>query len=402
MSSMRIFILSLAMLSFLLPRALAQDTRPALPEPTLVSLKLDNVAPEAALDELSRQTGYPLTPLDERQWKTWASTAPMISVSLDKVPFWAALREVCSKSGLTAHGGGYGSGGTARGITLIPQREGAGNYMNCPVSLSGPFMVIANGINRSSYADLSRPQAAQRTMSVQMLAFFEPKLKVVRFGYVPDLEEATDEKGNSLLPNNPARGQPVRQVMITMPRGAVSNIYATLGWPREMGEKIARLKGTLRVGIQTRSDTLDVPDVMKAGDVRKMLGSVEVTFKRLSKLNERQWQAEISIAKQGELDQKTLSEFMSNFSARLTDEQEGREYIYYGGGAWQAMPADPRGGAVRVGVVPALANPYDMKLSFYYTGQDKVVGEPTRLTLELTTETQELAVPFEFRNVAVP
>jgi hypothetical protein len=43
-----------------------------------------------------------------------------------------------------------------------------------------------------------------------------------------------------------------------------------------------------------------------------------------------------------------------------------------------------------------------MKLQFYYPGAEKPTGEPTRLVLELITETQELAVPFEFQDIALP
>lgn len=365
--------------------ALAQETRPALPAATLVSLKLTDATPDAAMAEIARQSGYPLVPYDDRAWQ--ATIFGKVSLSLDKAPFWAAVREVCGQGGVSTYFSGYGD----RRIMLLPTRQGGqANHMKCPASCAGPFMIVVSRVQRSGYVDLSNPQNISRSTSLTLTGFCEPKIKLVQHSYYGEVDEAVDEKGLSLAP--PTRGRP--QVSMNPMRGLSWNMYVGLQSPPGAGDKLARLRGKARVMMQTGSTVVEIPNVLKAKGVTNAAGGYSVTLKMIAKTEEQRYEANVTVSREGGFDPKQINELASYPMAKLLDAQ-GREYVMIGSSGWRA----PTG--------PASTRPVtqmDLKLQFYrYDGRlSDAAGEPVKLVWEFTTGMQEVVIPFEFTNIALP
>ena len=397
MSSSRIAACTLGFLVVLSFQGMAQEAPPTMPAPTLVSLNVNDGVADAVFAELSKQSNYPLVPFDERAWGN--ALLPRVTVSLENAPFWKAMREVCAITGVTL----YSSGSGDRHIMLMPVRQGRQpNSMKCPAVFSGPFMLVAASIQRSSYVDLSVPDKPNRNAGLTLVGYAEPKIKVVRTFYSAEVDEAVDEKGNSLL-GPQAQGQ--RTVMaygrVGTGSGLTWQMYVGLQTPPGTGEKIAKLRGKAKVSIQTKSEVLEIPDILKAEDVTKTVAGYTITFKKLTKTNDTLYSADIVLSREGGLDQQQISELMTSPSARLIDEQSGQEYAGmtggWGGGNIRVVVNNPgvRGGA------DAQGGKQEIKLQFY--ARNRIAGaEPTKLVWEFTTEAQELAIPFEFTDLPLP
>jgi len=389
MERLRISVCILASLMLVAAELTAQETQPAAPSATLVTLNLNETSADAAFTELSRQSNYPLAPMDERSWQ--ATILPTITLSAEKVPFWSALRSICDKTGVAPYVG-YGE----RRITLMPIRPGQQpNYMKCDAVFSGPFMLVAIAMQRMTYIDLANPKNSTRNATVMLMGFVEPKIKIVRANYVAQVDEAVDEKGTSLVPPQPARGR----VGAFGPAGTAAssgltwNVSVPIVTPPGSGEKIAALRGKASVTIQTDSQVLEIPDILKAKDVTRPVAGYNITIKQVTKTNQRIYVMDVTISRDEGLDQQQVLQLMTAPSARLVDEQEGVDYPGAGGGSW--------GGPIRgAGETKQI----DIKLQFYSRARTPAgaAGEPTKLVWEFTTATRDVEIPFEFKDLPLP
>src|SRR3954462_7860372 len=73
-------------------------TRPVALEPGKISIHLQNVHPKAVFAELGNQVGATFRPSPAGLWegKEW----PAVSIDLQDVSFWKAVREINTKTGL--------------------------------------------------------------------------------------------------------------------------------------------------------------------------------------------------------------------------------------------------------------------------------------------------------------
>src|SRR5881398_40054 len=73
-------------------------SRPAALEAGKISIHLSNVHPKAVIAELGNQAGATFRPSPAGLWegKEW----PAISINLQDVSFWQAVREISQKTGL--------------------------------------------------------------------------------------------------------------------------------------------------------------------------------------------------------------------------------------------------------------------------------------------------------------
>src|SRR6266513_754649 len=93
------------MLAFLMMAATAlagpttqPSTRPAALEPTVINMHLKEVHPKLIFNELANQSGANFRPLPPGLWesKEW----PAVSIDLENVSFWNALKAISEKTGL--------------------------------------------------------------------------------------------------------------------------------------------------------------------------------------------------------------------------------------------------------------------------------------------------------------
>jgi len=350
--------------------ALAQIDTNAVAGPTLVTLDMKDADPMAVIAELAKQTKYDIQPYSQDNWDQ--GNVPRITITADKQPFWEVFRDMCKQANLSL----VNSGDNQRALQLNPAGQGGRNIMQYPSSISGSFLMAISSLQRTNSVDLAHPDNIQHNLSMQMMVMAEPKVKVIRFSYQPKIEEAVDNKGNSLQAANRFGSG------YTSSRGISFNANIPLQYPDNAGDKIATLRGSFQVTVQTRSETVEVPDILKAKDVTKSAGDLKITIKSVTKASDRQYRVDASFAR-GNMDQQAFYQLVQNPTMRLLD-ADGHEYRYSG--------YSSAGGN---------GDTYDVKINFYRNNNNDA-GEPAKLVWEVATGTQEITVPFKFTDLPLP
>ncbi|MDQ3441278.1 MAG: hypothetical protein M3478_13105, partial [Planctomycetota bacterium] len=140
-------------------------------------------------------------------------------------------------------------------------------WIDSPAVVSGPLMFAATEVHTSSTLHLG-PNAPQppRGTWVHFNVMADPNIDVRGASGTLLLDEAVDEQGNSLLPAVARRR--VEQPLNPISQGAVAwKATAQIELSAARGSKrIARLRGSTRIQVVTKTQTLDVPDVLHAQD----------------------------------------------------------------------------------------------------------------------------------------
>lgn len=173
-----------------LEQLVADAERSALLSPKRVTLNLENVPVQDALNELSRQSGY-------RVELQGGMQNQLVSVSAKHITFWEALDKIANQAGLLLQQHHDMQGG----LILMSH-----NTMTPFVDYRGPFRVWATGFhyNKSlTFGSIPRssPSIGQRSeqMSFQFSVVAEPKLPLLGLGQ-PKLVAALDDQDNSIMP----------------------------------------------------------------------------------------------------------------------------------------------------------------------------------------------------------
>ena len=341
---------------------------------SLITLHVRGGSPKAVFAEISRQAGAELRPHPPQLWdsKPW----PSVDLDIDRKPFWLVMKEVCDLYGLAPR-----SNGNERDVELVERTASANArpWGTAPTIMHGPFMVSATYVNRYHYLDLNAPGNVKRNASVQLLVYAEPKLRVLQSTYNARLEEALDDAGSSLI-------SPGVQNDGLQPNNSwVMTLNCSLTPTETTGNQITSLKGTGRFLVQTRSETAEVLDVLNARNVSRTVGGKKFTLKEVRKNGESAYQVTITLYRAGwNLAEWNYMYPYSNF--RLVD-ASGRSLA--------RVNASGQGGG---------QDQTDVTLHFQRgsLAGGEVAGEPVKLVWEVATETREIVVPFEFRDLPLP
>src|SRR5262249_49520322 len=147
-----------------------------------------------------------------------------------------AMKEICNKIGVSPQ-----NNGMERDVVIMDRNAGGRIWGEAPYVTSGPFLVVANYINRSNYVDLNQPKNVRRNCNVQLTIYAEPKMRVLQGSYNARIDEAIDDKGNSLVVPGAAGDN-------QMQAGGswVWSLSANLMPQPNTGDHIAKLRGSGR------------------------------------------------------------------------------------------------------------------------------------------------------------
>jgi hypothetical protein len=351
--------------------ALRQIDENAQTGPSVITIRMTNAKPQDVFAELARQARCEFTPQQKNMWTS--RNFPAVTMDLERVNFWTAFKEACAKSGVSP----VTWGNQQRGMQLTP--HGGNVQWNGPTVFSGPFMVVATRVHKSSSIDLANPLNVQREFAINLMAFAEPKVRVHQSSYNVKVEEAVDDKGNNLMLND------------RMGDGLNSgnqwawNLTARLAWPENPGTRLKKFKGSVRFLVQTRSETLDVPEITKVKGVTKTVGGRRILIKEM-KQNGSQYELHVTMYRDG-MSQNDWGMMESPYySTRLMD-KDGRQLNANGWGG---------GGG------PNERN-FQWTFSRDTFGPDnEKVGEPYRLVWEVPLETRDVKAGFEFLDLPLP
>jgi hypothetical protein len=321
---------------------------------------------QTVLNEFAWQAGGDLEV--RRPAVTGYAQGRTVSIDLDRANFWQALRVLSDASGLHP---GVGP----QGLTLSPlsqrsfiQIDLANRYAR---EAGGLFICPRMSQELSTVFYSGNQQAPPATLNLTIDVIPEPKLHVIGASNFDWLRECVDDKGNSLMPAgvNQRFFRPMARR-----REWWWPLQVTLMPTRQIGTKIARLRGQLDFTAQTRSETVEIDDITHARDVTKSVGDVTLTVQSCQKTN---LNYQLTLTLQGvALGDALLQDFLS--SAELVDD-EGQTVRRQSFGTTPT----PNGVVINVVFLPSMTM-------------------PSKLRWERTLEQKKLSVPFELDDLPLP
>lgn len=340
--------------------------------PSYVTLHLKQAEPREAVAELSRQAFAPLPVFPENLLDQ--SGLPKVSIDVDRELFWVAMQQFSQQTGLELQ---QYNEGAREGVRLMR----GGMRAVGPTFISGPFLIVANQITRTQTVQLGPGGGANGSQSdflLNLFAFSEPKLKVIRSSSSVQLEEAIDDHGNSLLPVGPDnRGY-------YGGGGGCWQLFCRLGWPHNPGRRIRSLKGRTSFTVQTKSQTIQIDNLPAVKDKAESVNGVPITVHSFNK-SEGGWELKLSITSDPQNPMAWI-QLQQSLTTKLAIVDA------------QGTALDHRGMSSR-----GINNEIEMSLQFVQSnGPDGRSGEPLKLLWEYPLETKDLTVPFRFADLPMP
>ena len=338
-------------------------------KPTLITLKLDNAAQKNVFDELAKQSKLEFLTLPKNLWETKPGAA--ISIDVTDQPFWLAMKDACGKAGISLK---YATDTAEPKIILTRDNQ---DWVSYPTVASGPFLVSLIGLHRANTVDMRKPDEPQKTFFAKFTVFCEPRFRLLRGPLNAKVEEATDDKGNSLIPKD-APEAPMNFVT-----SWVYNLEGKLNYPKDAGVKIARLRASARFIVQTQSETIEYADPLTTKNVTKIVAGRKIVIKEVIRGPE-EYQATVTFIR-GEVppDQWEQTVFPGN-SLRLID-GEGKILVARGFG--MGGKGDESTFIFKFEKEPP---------------KGSRIGKPLKLAWEIPTQTKELPLVFEFKDLPLP
>jgi hypothetical protein len=350
-----------------------------------ITLKMEQAPAAQGFAEVARQAHAALL-TDPPNLLSQKNMKP-VSLDVDHRPFWEVMESLCAQTGLEMTGISRHS--REIGLGLI---RGNPDWADKPTVFSGPLMIRANSLVRVSTAHLKKPVNLTEEFNISLEAFAEPKLRVLDYSSVLKLLEVVDEKGNSLIPP-PDRNAPANvDVFGNSREGYTSHweIGASLHHPKGCGKKIAKFRASTTLLVQTASAALELP-LTGSNEVTRNVGPLRVTVAHLDSNR-----CELTVYRDGrdDADWYQVRMQLNASEAKLLDDKDrvvGRSV--------SSMDADESPDSQRM----------VLRLRFAREGveegkdrQKRSASEVTKLVWTLPTQTRELTVGFEFRDLPIP
>jgi hypothetical protein len=328
--------------------------------PTLITLKLDKVPASRAIDELAKKSGYPI------RTNKYGGDDRKVSVDVTNQNFWSVFRDICQQGNYTIQNNGNNQLSVSQGGSSTG-----------PIYIDGPFMIMARSINLSSSVQLQMRGAGNKNVSVQFSCFVEPKLQITQRPYYVQLTECTDDKGRSLVLNQPG-------MFDNFAEGGNQTMWeanAQLKIPENDASRIASMKGSVRVIAATKTETMEFDDIGSAKNVTKTAGGYSLTVKN-SSINNDQVTVNMTLVFPPRRNAYQLLQ-----QIKLLDTQ---------GNPMQLMDTTGPNG-----VGP---NRMDYRVTYQRRGDDdnSKPGKPAKLVMAVPTETKPLEFNFEFKDLPLP
>jgi hypothetical protein len=344
--------------------------------PTLITLHLNNAPLPMVIGELAKQAGTEISlwpPMNPQQ------NPPTLSINVDRQPFWLAVREICEKTGLTPER----MGGPQQTITLM--QRGQGNWAKKPIAVHEGSLITAERAYRSHSIDYAS-QNINSSFSIQFRILLDPKLRVLQRPYQIKLDEAIDDKGNSLvLPVDSNQGVVIRG---GWDAEWICDVNANLKYQPDFGKRITSLRGSARFVTVSKNDSWQIPDILNAKDVEHAMPMGKYTLHEVNKTQDGQYQADILIEHTGIgfPPQNPLIDFGTiQHCVRLVDADGG---VY--------MPGGGSGNGIG-------ANRMRCQIRFITNNiNGRNLGPPAKLVWDIPVELKEILVPIQFKDLPIP
>jgi hypothetical protein len=353
---------------------------------TMVSATFKNTPAMQAFAELAKKSGYTIEPYNSGGGGGNQPRFANVTVTIDNQPFWAAMREVCTRGNVGLY---YYGGEDPDKIQLMPSNYGQQHMMKAPASIQGPYLTVVTDLRRINTVQMGAPEKTDRKISLQIHTFAEPKARPMQYSYQPTIDEAVDDNGNSMVP--PAGDN--RNDHMQSSRGISWYGHVQIPYPTtNPGKRIVRLRGHIDAKVQLATEPWEIADPLKAAEQTRTFGGKKVTFKSFKKASSGQYNAEIVYHRSADENQQAFQQaaFNSEPNLKLLEEGNGR-YQSYGSSASSNGETVTR----------------------QFTFQRRAPGggraadaaeapDPNKLVINVATAVESVAIPFELVDLPLP
>lgn len=331
-----------------------------------ITLKFENAPLKEVLAEFSRQSKANFTDPGPE----FGNEPPRITVDVEDVSFWKALAALQ----------------TAGNLNIFPQPDAwrvmrnFGNPLFGPNAVeAGAFMVQPMSANYQRSIGYARNVGGGENFSITMQLLTEPKIRLGQATGQFRITEAIDSNGNNLL------GQNVANPFVTGAGQSQIHMSTQLSYPKNPGDRISRLSGSIKLNMARRVHTIAVDDFNPASKpIEESFESAKITISP-SEANPGQpnW-VNASIVVEMNNDSALMQRLMNSLhQMRLVDQNDRAFQV---ANFHQPMASQQR---------------TEVRVSFMPVGNVEMV-RPYRLTLDIPTSFREVDVPFTLRDLKMP
>jgi hypothetical protein len=333
----------------------------------LISLDLDNAEGAEALAELARAAGVEMAPIHDVVLSSISGRHATLHMTRE--PYWRVMHELCAQLGIEPLGVRRVPGQKMLGVGLATS-----GWPLRPYAIGGPFIVMPTTVYRERMLLLGPEPQVTDHCSLSFIAWAEPSTWPLVWESL-QIESIEDDAGARIEltgPEFPAAAATGSDTA-TLQR----SIALKLG-PKS--KAISRIKGVAAMVAQTRSEVLRVERLTTGTSASKTIGSytIDVRFT----LVEDGMNVEVVV---GDARREP-----SSWPARL---------LYLRGGP--APRLQDAAGQDWYASGPGMAIPHEgpAHTTLHYMRLRRTAGEPATFAWEVPTETIQVRVPFEFRDL---
>lgn len=333
--------------------------------PTIVTLRLMNATPQECFAALKHQGHIAIAADRERIWQQ--ADKPATTVELVEVPFWTALRKLCTEFGYRP----LYSGGDDEAGRIDITHDVVGE-MTSPASFDSSFMILATDVARkvnfSTDAETNPPGTGN--VDLHFTFYADPKWRILEHPEQTRLEQVFDERGKKIPSPEPMRMQAfkpespiwsMRTVLKEVPLGAVA----------------LRIKGSFKITLLELSEPLEFNNLVTAQNVlRKTAGQT-------AQLHEVQCGPTEIVAR--------VTLFRDGLSVQDWRQQREEQSI---------MMFDNTGHPLQRTEVNAteVGDQVDYRITY---SVPTAPATPGKLVIRIPLEQRDITVPFEFKNLPI-
>jgi hypothetical protein len=330
--------------------------------PSVITIHCHDAPLAGVLEDFANQAGADLG-VGRQEIRAFVA-AKKISLDLDHVNFWTALRAIEEGSGLHARPN------NVSGEMILDNNGGWFELWGDRAKAFGPCLIAPQSVNWS----IQFARNTTSNLNLQLSAMVEPKLRVVGGFDGNWVRECVDEKGHQLVqPGPPMRFEGGGMRQWSMP--LMTNLRVVPG----MGKKIAKLTGVLAFNIQTKSELLELDDLPSAGNVTKIAGDNTITIQKFTPGNG-PYQLQISVGGPASSGRWDIAQNLIS-SLQILDEHDNPLQM------------------ISTATSNSLNGQMSMTLGYI---SNPPSGPPKKLRWEITTETRPMKIPFELDDIDLP
>jgi hypothetical protein len=324
-----------------------------------ITLHVSDAPVSQVMAEIARQCAgtIPTSPPD-----LWKQDWPKLTLDYDRKPFWDVLDDIGRQLNLDY---------LWSDSQEVRVSRGTGHRDEVRAN-SGAFLLTA-----SSYA-------ARRGMSVDLSVYAEPKVVVLR---VIDLkfDKAIDDQGNPLLSQSGRMGRGGRGFgggMWQRRNRGPREVIAPFQRPGDDVNKIAELRGQVRLSVQGGLTRWEINDPLGMSAVTRMIDNMPVTLESLASSGGASYELHVRIP--------------YDWINSTTHQDEVMELLHRGLHVYDA--AGRSFSVASPDSHPGSGGSTDIEVDL---SRDSKTGPPAKLIWEIPDQTRELVVPFAFKNIPI-